>query len=163
MPTIRIAAITAALGLAACFQGAPPAPPLSPPPSQEAAPTLPSPPLRIEWDDADSGRINGQRFRIANIDAPETGGVGAAIGAALCDTERERGLRAKAWAEGVTANATLAITDDHGFDRMREPRRLVDLTVDGRDYGAMGVAAGHLKPWPHEGAKRLAEKPDWCR
>lgn len=51
----------------------------------------------IDWDDADSGDINDIRFRLYNIDAPETGGVGAAVGPAKCALERERGLKAKAW------------------------------------------------------------------
>lgn len=160
MPRFQFVAVALFFVLTACFQAAPPPSPTAP---EIATPALPTPPLRIDWDDADSGHINGQRFRIANIDAPETGGVGAAVGAALCATERERGLRAKAWAESVTANGSALISGDHGFDRMREPRRLIDLSVDGRDYGALGVEAGHLKPWPHEGAKRLADKPDWCR
>ena len=38
------------------------------------------------------------KFRLNDIDAPETGGVGAAIGGAKCEKERELGF----------------ITDDHG-------------------------------------------------
>ena len=38
----------------------------------------------IYWSDGDSGRINGSiKFRLNDIDAPETGGVGAAIGLSL--------------------------------------------------------------------------------
>ena len=36
----------------------------------------------IEWHDADSGYLNGERFRVYSMDAPETGGVGSAVGAA---------------------------------------------------------------------------------
>tara|TARA_R110001599_G_scaffold116143_2_gene283550 strand:+ start:589 stop:858 length:270 start_codon:yes stop_codon:yes gene_type:complete len=39
----------------------------------------------IYWSDADSGRINGERFRLSDIDAPETGGLGADICGAKCE------------------------------------------------------------------------------
>ena len=39
----------------------------------------------IDWSDADSGRLDGVRFRLRDVDAPETGGVGAAIGGAKCE------------------------------------------------------------------------------
>lgn len=133
----------------------------APPVAAPAGATTTSP-TRIEWDDADSGRLNGVRFRIADVDAPETGGVGAAIGAALCEEERAKGLASKAWAEGFTSGATIVVTDEYGFDRMPEPRQLVDLSVNGQDYAAAGVSAGHLRAWPHDGAKALARKPDWC-
>lgn len=48
----------------------------------------------IYWSDGDSGRIDGTRFRLADIDAPETGGVGAR-GGAKCEGERELGFAAK--------------------------------------------------------------------
>lgn len=48
----------------------------------------------IYWSDGDSGRItllDGEvvKFRIDDWDAPETGGVGAAIGPAQCELERD--------------------------------------------------------------------------
>lgn len=118
----------------------------------------------IDWDDADSGDINGVRFRLSDIDAPETGGVGAAVGAALCEAERTRGLAARAWIEGLTRDPSrLRITNAHGYDRMERPRLLIDLAVDGVDVGRAGIEAGHLAPWPHDGARALGPKPDWCR
>lgn len=118
----------------------------------------------IDWDDADSGDINGVRFRLSNVDAPETGGVGAAVGAALCERERERGLAARAWVEDLTRDTSrLRITSAAGYDRMERPRLLVDLSVDGVDVGRAGIEAGHLAAWPHDGARALAAKPDWCR
>jgi endonuclease YncB( thermonuclease family) len=129
-------------------------------------PDLPPTEWRIEsidWDDADSGTLNGVRFRLYSVDAPETGGVGAAVGAAECDLERERGLRAKSWMIEQTPPSTLQITATHGYDKMREPRLLVDLAANGQDIGKAGISAGHLQPWPHRGSKSLAAKPDWCR
>ena len=48
----------------------------------------------VYWSDADSGRLNGEKFRLANVDAPEKGGVGS-IGGAKCEVERERAFDAK--------------------------------------------------------------------
>lgn len=118
----------------------------------------------IDWDDADSGDINGVRFRLSNVDAPETGGVGAAVGAALCEHERERGLAAREWVEELTRDPSrLRITSATGYDRMERPRLLIDLSVDGVDVGRAGIASGHLAAWPHDGARALGPKPDWCR
>lgn len=136
------------------------------PAATPTAPDLPPTAWRIEsidWDDADSGDINGVRFRLYNVDAPETGGVGAAVGPALCELERERGLRAKAWMVEQTPPSTLQITATYGYDKMAEPRLLVELAANGQDVGQVGIAAGYLKPWPHRGSTRLADKPDWCR
>lgn len=117
----------------------------------------------IDWDDADSGDINGIRFRLYSVDAPETGGVGAAVGPAKCDLERERGLQAKAWMIAITPPSALKITATHGHDKMREPRLLIELAANGQDVGEAGMAKGYLKPWPHNGSKPLAKKPDWCK
>lgn len=117
----------------------------------------------IEWDDADSGDINGVRFRLSDIDAPETGGVGAAVGAAECEAERTQGLAARVWIEALTSDpSTLAITATYGVDQMRNPRLLIDLSVNGVDVGQTGIAAGYLAAWPHDGSRALAEKPNWC-
>ncbi len=117
----------------------------------------------IDWDDADSGDINGVRFRLSDVDAPETGGVGAAVGAALCERERERGLAARAWVEELTRDTSrLRITSAAGYDRMERPRLLIELSVDGVDVGGAGIDAGHLAAWPHDGARALAAKPNWC-
>ena len=116
----------------------------------------------IYWSDADSGRINGERFRLSDIDAPETGGVGAAIGGAKCEKERERGFDAKEFVVEFTRKKELRITQTYGFDKMPEPRLLIDLSADGEDVAQSGTEAGFLRPWPHDGSKALAPKPDWC-
>jgi endonuclease YncB( thermonuclease family) len=116
----------------------------------------------IYWSDADSGRINGERFRLSGIDAPETGGVGAAVGGAKCEKERERGFDAKEFVVEFTRNKELKITKTYGFDKMKEPRLLIDLSADGEDVAQRGIDAGFLRPWPHDGTKALARKPDWC-
>lgn len=156
------------LACAACGPISAPKERSSAPPTQEAQTAQPSsatiewPITTIEWDDADSGRINGVRFRLKNMDAPETGGVGAAIGGAECELERTRGTEARNWIVALTENARLQITGWYGFDAMEEPRMLIDLAADGVDVGRHGIEAGHLAAWPHAGTRRLAPKPDWC-
>lgn len=118
----------------------------------------------IYWNDGDSGVINGElRFRLNDIDAPETGGVGAAIGAAECELERERGFNAKEFVVELTRNAKLKITNTEGYDRMPNPRLIVDLSANGADVAQAGVDAGFLAAWPHDGSKKLSPKPDWCK
>jgi len=115
----------------------------------------------IYFSDADSGRINGNiKFRLNNVDAPETGGVGAAIGGATCELERERGFASKEWIVAYTRDAELEITGQHGQDKYE--RRVIDLSVNGVDVGQAGIEAGYLKPWPHKGRRALVKKPDWC-
>ena len=113
----------------------------------------------IYWSDGDSGRIDGVKFRLANVDAPETGGVGA-IGGAKCEFERELGFDAKAFMVELTRDAELVITHNSGPDRYE--REVITLSANGQDVGEAGIAAGHLGPWPHRGRRALTKKPDWC-
>ena len=111
--------------------------------------------------DGGSGRINGNlKFRLNDVDAGETGGVGAAIGGAKCELERERGYEAKEWIVGYTRGVELKITDEYGLDKY--DRLVVDLSANGRDVGRAGMDLKHLKSWPHKGRRALARKPDWC-
>jgi len=115
----------------------------------------------IYWSDGDSGRINGNlKFRLANIDAPETGGVGASIGGAKCEKERKLGYETKAYIVGITKNSKLIITKDFGYDKYE--RLVIDLTANGIDVGVNGIKNGFLKPWPHKGRRQLIKKPNWC-
>ena len=92
----------------------------------------------IYWSDGDSGRLDGVKFRLANVDAPETGGVGAR-GGAKCEAERALGYEAKAFMVDFTRTAELQITQEYGTDRY--DRLVVDLAVNGRDLGDAGVEA----------------------
>ena len=114
----------------------------------------------IYWSDGDSGQIDGMKFRLANIDAPETGGVGAAIGGAKCELERERGFAAKEFVVEMTRDAELEITASYGPDRY--DREVIDLSANGVDVARAGVEAGVLGDWPHRVRRALAAKPDWC-
>ena len=113
----------------------------------------------IYWSDGDSGRIGSQKFRLANVDAPETGGVGSR-GGANCESERALGYKAKAFMVSLTRGKTVTITKRNGKDRYG--RFVVNMSVNGEDIAARGLEAGHLKRWPHMGGKALAPKPNWC-
>ncbi len=125
-----------------------------------ASPEASTDPVRsIYWSDGDSGWIDGVDFRLANVDAPETGGVGS-FGGADCEAERGLGYDAKAFMVELTRDAELEITARYGTDRY--DRLVIDLSAGGLDVGEAGLRAGHLKPWPHRGRTALTDKPDWC-
>lgn len=113
----------------------------------------------IYWSDADSGRIGGKAFRIANKDAPETGGVGA-FGGAKCQAEIKLGYAAKAYAIQTTLGKDVKIEREYGYDRY--DRLVIDLSVSGEDYGEIMTDAGHMKDWPHRASRALVSKPVWC-
>ena len=120
---------------------------------------------QIYWSDGDSGRItfnSGETvpFRINDRDAPETGGVGAAIGGAKCEMERELGFASKGWVVEYTRGAELEITGNHGADRY--DRQIIDLSVNEQDLGDTGIELGHYRSWRHDGKKSLEPRPDWC-
>lgn len=146
MGAMKYALLLAVLSLAACGQPA-------------AAPVSAASASSIYWSDGDSGRIDGMKFRLADVDAPETGGVGAR-GGAKCEYERELGFEAKAFMVDLTRDAELVITGSNGPDRYQ--REVITLSVNGEDLGGLGIAAGHLGPWPHKGRRALSPKPDWC-
>lgn len=125
--------------------------------------TLPShaqPVTSIYWHDGDSGVIDGVKFRLADVDAPETGGVGAVNGA-RCEAERAAGFEAKAWIIDATKGRKLVIT---GGDAKPDKwgRRVLTLTADGMDLGKLAVASGHLKPYVFENGRSKGKKPGWC-
>ena len=74
------------------------------------------PVTEIYWSDGDSGRIDGMKFRLANVDAPETGGVGAR-GGAKCEGERVLGYVAKEYMVNLTRMKPLEIVASYGADR----------------------------------------------
>ena len=114
----------------------------------------------IYWSDGDSGRLNKSKFRLANVDAPETGSL-KQRGGAKCELERERGYDAKAYIVGLTKSGKVKIVRDYGYDRYQ--RLVVDLSVDGVDIGERAIAEGFLKAWPHRNGQALSAKPDWCQ
>jgi endonuclease YncB( thermonuclease family) len=113
----------------------------------------------VYWSDGDSGRIDGVKFRLANVDAPETGSL-KQRGGAKCESEREIGYEAKAFLVALTKTGTVQVERDYGYDRYK--RLVVDLSVNGQDIGKTAVTAGHIKAWPHRKGRAQAPKPDWC-
>ena len=113
----------------------------------------------IYWSDGDSGRLGKLKFRLANIDAPETGSM-KQRGGAKCESERAIGYDAKAFIVEFTRNKTINIVRDYGEDRYG--RLVVDLEADGADVAKAGVDAGHLRDWLHIKGRAQSPKPDWC-
>lgn len=114
---------------------------------------------KIYWSDGDSGRLDGMKFRLANIDAPETGSL-KQRGGAKCEAEREIGYEAKAFVVEFTRGKELKIVRDYGEDRY--DRLVVVMTANGVDVATAAVEAGHLRPWPHKKGRAQVPKPDWC-
>jgi len=114
----------------------------------------------IYWSDGDSGEANGHPFRLNNGDAPETGGVGAAIGGAKCETEREWGFRAKEFMVLETKDGRQVVTGNYGQDR--HGRWVLDIADDGRDLVELGMRSDVIRSWRHDGKKALEPRPDWC-
>jgi len=91
---------------------------------------------------------SGARFRVANIDCPETSDN------AECYRERAKGEQAKAAAEIILASAKaieirpVGRNDQYG-------RTLAHIRVDGQDYGELLIARGFARGWR---GKRLS----WC-
>jgi len=113
----------------------------------------------IYWSDGDSGRLGQRKFRLANIDAPETGSM-KQRGGAKCESERAIGYDAKAFIVEFTKDKTITIVRDYGEDRYG--RLVVDLEANGVDVAKAGVDAGHLRDWLHIKGRAQSPKPDWC-
>ena len=104
----------------------------------------------LYWSDADSGRFDGEAFRLHGVDAPETYRP-------KCEAERVAGFAAKEWMLAFTRNKQVLIVERHGSDRYG--RSVVDLTADGVDVAEAGTAAGVLARWDYDAGEA---KPDWC-
>jgi endonuclease YncB( thermonuclease family) len=100
--------------------------------------------------DGDTLALGEARYRIASIDAPETGGR------AECESERRLGAAATDYVRRAVAQArTVRAYRDGSRLRDRHGRYLVRITVDGRDLGRELVARGLAQPWRGRGH-------DWC-
>ena len=126
----------------------------------EIPPELPITAQSIYWSDADSGRIAGIKFRLANVDAPETGSM-KQRGGAKCEEERALGYAAKEYMISATKNRPLKIVRHFGYDKY--DRLVVELLVEDNDVAKMGVDAGILAAWPHIKGKAQSKKPNWCQ
>jgi|GEM_PF-1332567 len=111
-----------------------------------APPRLMSAPRVIDGDTIEDA--SGVRYRLANIDAPETGDN------ARCDSERERGEIAKHVATRlVRAAQRVEVRQTFRIDRYG--RRVAFVFVDGVDLGQFLMRRGLARPW--RGQRRT-----WC-
>ena len=94
--------------------------------------------------DGDTVWWNGEKIRIADIDAPELHG--------RCQAERARAGMARDRLLQLLAGRRVTITRT-GKDRFG--RTLARLSVDGRSIGDQLKREGHAVPWPN--------RKDWCR
>jgi endonuclease YncB( thermonuclease family) len=121
------------------------------------APTEAGTPRLVYWSDGDSGRLpDGRKFRLHNVDAPETGSLNQR-GGAKCEAERALGYTAKASAVGVTRGKWVRVAQEYGKDRYG--RIVVDLEVEGMDVATQLMAKGTHQAWLYDDHK---PKPDWC-
>src|SRR5262245_16537052 len=95
---------------------------------------------RVIDGDTFQDMTSGERFRLENIDTPETGPR------AHCSAERELGDRA-------TQEARVLIAGAHQIDVRRTGRLdrydrvIAFFVVDGRDLGELMIAQGLARPW----------------
>jgi endonuclease YncB( thermonuclease family) len=122
-------------------------------------PSAADPVTSLDWSDGDSGRADGVAFRLADVDAPETGGVGSR-GGAKCERERELGYAARAFIATMTKGKTVTIMFNGEVDDFS--RRVATIAADGTDVGSAGIAAGHLRPYVFNGKRATMPKPQWC-
>ena len=108
-------------------------------------------PVRAPWvidGDTIDDRATGVRFRLANIDAPETGDN------ARCFHENRRGEMATTAAIRLVRSAE-AVSVRMTFRHDIYGRRVAFVLVDGQDLGEMLVAQGLAVPW--QGRRKR-----WC-
>ncbi len=107
--------------------------------------------LRRPWvldGDTIDDKASGVRYRLANIDAPETGDN------AKCFRERQQGEAAKRAAILAIRKAQIvSARNTHRTDRYG--RRVAFVYVDGRDLGELLVESGLAVPW-------AGSRNRWC-
>jgi endonuclease YncB( thermonuclease family) len=96
--------------------------------------------------DGDTFRLNGERIRILNIDAPEM------PSGAKCEAEGYLALAARDRLLALLKSGPLAV-ERHGKDQYR--RTLAYIRVSGADVGEMLIAGHFAAPWQ-------GHKHDWC-
>lgn len=106
---------------------------------------------RLSVLDGDTFDWQGNRIRIANIDAPE-------LGHAKCDAERRLGALARKRLAELLASGVLEVIPgdpDTGRRLDRHGRLLAIVSIDGEDVGGRLIQEGYARPW--EGRRR-----SWC-
>jgi endonuclease YncB( thermonuclease family) len=103
---------------------------------------------RIWVIDGDTIDGDGERYRLANVDAPERGDN------AKCFPEHERGQQAtKAAIELVRGAKAVSVRRTWRIDRFG--RRIAFVLVDGEDLGRLLMARGLARPW-------RGRRERWC-
>lgn len=93
-------------------------------------------------------RATGKVYRLANIDAPETGDF------ARCFHERHIGERAK-WFAITSVKRAKSVSVRRTWRRDRYKRFVAYVYVDGVDLGELLMAQGLARPW-------RGWRPPWC-
>ena len=114
----------------------------------------------VYWSDGDSGKIGPFKFRLRDLDAPETAYRENGKGA-QCEAEIQHGYRAKEFVVNGTRGKDVRI--DYVGEMDRYGRYIVDLSVNGVSIAEAGFAQGFYGPWPHRNGRALAPSPDWCK
>lgn len=97
--------------------------------------------------DGDTFWLKGEKIRLSDINAPETGG-------ARCPDERARGEAAKLRLLSLLNSGPVALVDDpRGRDRYG--RRLARALRDGASIGDLLVREELAEPW-------RGRRSDWC-
>jgi endonuclease YncB( thermonuclease family) len=107
--------------------------------------------LKQPWvidGDTIADNATGKRYRLANIDAPETGDN------AKCFREQAQGEAAK-WFAIRTVRTSKAVTVRNTFRTDRFGRRIAFVYVDGQDLGQKLVEEGFAVPW-------RGRRKRWC-
>src|SRR5690606_26543787 len=90
----------------------------------------------------------GERYRLENIDTPETGPR------ARCVAERQLGARATEQARAfITSARALEVRRTGRIDRY--DRVIAFVEIDGRDLGELMIARGLARPW-------RGRREPWC-
>lgn len=104
--------------------------------------------VRVIDGDTVEDMVSRRRYRVENIDAPETGKR------ASCFRERAHGEVAKAAAEKIVSQARVVYALPIG--RLDVYGRVVArLEVDGQDFGTIMIQRGFARPWG-------GERERWC-
>lgn len=103
---------------------------------------------RMRVVDGDTFKRGKTYLRIENLDAPDIGSH------AKCELEAQRGARASAYARALVQQGKVSIVSNGRRDRYG--RDLVRAQINGRDFAALMIEAGHGRPW-------RGRSSNWCR
>jgi micrococcal nuclease len=107
---------------------------------------------RVVIIDGDTFALGMERFRILNIDTPETHSP-------RCEKELARGLKAKERLAELLRAGRIEVERD-GQDRYG--RTLARVSAGGRDVGDVLIREGLAQPWREGSAAREERVRAWC-